>query len=159
VCRRVRCSWRKLQKNLVKSSKSRSLLSPRKRARTVTPRRSKVFLAELRRQCRLANDADAARELAVLRDADRGDDWAEFASEVTSEAVFLRPSKPFAPTRVDEVFGSAAYRGRAMSLAQMDVAVAAGKVKRGLKLLVKARGDAMRPRRLNRRVQSKKSGS
>jgi hypothetical protein len=69
-----------LAKNLVKSSRPRSLASPGKRARTAKPRRSKAFLAELRRQCRLANDADAARELAALREVDRGDDWADYAA-------------------------------------------------------------------------------
>jgi len=55
---------------------------------------------------------------------------AEFAVEDTPEGVLLRPLKPFPPTRVDEVFGSAGYRGRALSLAQMDAAVAAEAKKR-----------------------------
>jgi hypothetical protein len=146
-----------LRKKHVKASKSRRTESPRKRAPTVTLRRSKAFLAELRRQCQLANDADAVRELAVLRDADRGDDWANFAVEGTSETVLLRPLKPFPLTRVDEVFGSAARRGRALSFAQMDAAVAAGKTKRGLNLLAKARGEAVRRRKFDRRVQSVRS--
>lgn len=37
---------------------SRRLAPPRKRARAAKPRRSKAFLAALRRQCRLANEAD-----------------------------------------------------------------------------------------------------
>jgi antitoxin (DNA-binding transcriptional repressor) of toxin-antitoxin stability system len=36
-------------------------------------------IATLRAQ-RARPQADAARELAVLRDADRGDDWAEYAA-------------------------------------------------------------------------------
>jgi AbrB family looped-hinge helix DNA binding protein len=55
---------------------------------------------------------------------------AEFAVEDTPEGVLLRPLKPFPPTRVDDVFGSAGYRGRALSLAQMDAAVAAEAKKR-----------------------------
>jgi hypothetical protein len=50
--------------------------------------------------------------------------------EDTPEGVLLRPLKPFSPTRVSEVFGSAGYRGRALSLAQMDAAVAAEAKKR-----------------------------
>ncbi|MGQ0510462.1 MAG: AbrB/MazE/SpoVT family DNA-binding domain-containing protein [Betaproteobacteria bacterium] len=49
---------------------------------------------------------------------------AEFTVEDTPDGVLLRPLKPFPPTRVDEVFGSAGYRGQALSLAQMDAAVA-----------------------------------
>jgi hypothetical protein len=37
---------------------SRRLVPPRKRVRAAKPRRTKAFLAQLRRQCRLANDAD-----------------------------------------------------------------------------------------------------
>lgn len=50
---------------------------------------------------------------------------AEFAVEDTPEGVLLRPLKRFPPTRIDEVFGSAGYRGPALSLAQMNAAVAA----------------------------------
>jgi len=45
---------------------SRHRLAPARRRRRGTARRSKAFLAELRRQCRLANNAD-------LRD-----DWQKF---------------------------------------------------------------------------------
>lgn len=55
---------------------------------------------------------------------------AEFAVVDTPEGVLLRPLKPFPPTRVDEVFGSAAYRGRALSVARMHAAVAAEARKR-----------------------------
>lgn len=41
----------------------------RKRASTIEPRRTKAFLAELRRQCRLANDAD--RRVQTLRNSVR----------------------------------------------------------------------------------------
>lgn len=53
-----------------------------------------------------------------------------FAVEDTPEGVLLRPLKSFPPTRVDEVFGSAGYRGRSLSLAQMDAAVVAEAKKR-----------------------------
>ncbi|MGH8739189.1 MAG: hypothetical protein ACREVC_17685 [Burkholderiales bacterium] len=36
----------------------RRLALPRKTARSAKPRRSKAFVAELRRQCRRANEAD-----------------------------------------------------------------------------------------------------
>ncbi|MEK6243113.1 MAG: AbrB/MazE/SpoVT family DNA-binding domain-containing protein [Pseudomonadota bacterium] len=55
---------------------------------------------------------------------------AEFAVEDTPEGVLLRPLKPFPPTHVDEVFGSAGYRGPALSLAQMDAAITAEAKKR-----------------------------
>ena len=55
---------------------------------------------------------------------------AEFAVEDTPEGVLLRPLKPFPPTRVKEVFGSAGYCGPSLSLAQMDAAVAAEAKKR-----------------------------
>jgi hypothetical protein len=45
---------------------SRRLAPPRKRARAAKLRRTKAFLAQLRRQCRLANDAD------------RRDNWQQF---------------------------------------------------------------------------------
>lgn len=45
---------------------SRRRLAPARRPRRATARRSKAFLAELRRQCRLANKAD------------RRDDWQKY---------------------------------------------------------------------------------
>jgi hypothetical protein len=52
--------------NAVNAPESRRLAHPRKRVRAAKPRRSKAFLAELRRQCRIANDAD------------RRDNWRQF---------------------------------------------------------------------------------
>lgn len=49
---------------------SRRLAPPRKRVRAAKPRRTKAFLAQLRRQCRLANDAD------------RRDNWQQFGQGV-----------------------------------------------------------------------------
>ena len=51
---------------LMNAPDSRRLVPPRKRARAAKPRRTKAFLAQLRRQCRLANDAD------------RRDNWQQF---------------------------------------------------------------------------------
>ncbi len=49
----------------------------------------------------------------------------EFAIEETPEGVLLRPLKPFAQTRVDEVFGMARYLGPKRSLKDMEEAVLA----------------------------------
>jgi AbrB family looped-hinge helix DNA binding protein len=49
----------------------------------------------------------------------------ELAVESTAEGVLLKPLKPFAPTRLEEVAGCVGYRGRRLSLAEMDAAVAA----------------------------------
>lgn len=48
----------------------------------------------------------------------------ELAVESTTEGVLLRPMKPFKPTRLEDVVGCADYRGRRLSLAEMDAAVA-----------------------------------
>jgi len=51
-----------------------------------------------------------------------------FAVVDTSEGVLLKPlvaASPFAPTRLDDVFGMARYRGPKRSLQDMDAAVAA----------------------------------
>ncbi|MCC7165968.1 MAG: AbrB/MazE/SpoVT family DNA-binding domain-containing protein [Rhodospirillales bacterium] len=47
-----------------------------------------------------------------------------FAVEDRAEGVLLRPLNPFPPTRLDDVVGSAGYKGKAKSLAAMDKAVA-----------------------------------
>lgn len=49
----------------------------------------------------------------------------EFAVEETSEGVLLRPLQPFAPTRVEEVFGMAHYHGPQRSLEDMEQAITA----------------------------------
>ncbi|MGE0873732.1 MAG: AbrB/MazE/SpoVT family DNA-binding domain-containing protein [Burkholderiales bacterium] len=67
---------------------------------------------------------------SAIRTARNWQAGAEFAVEETPEGVLLRPLKPFAPTSVAEVFGSAGYRGKPLSLAQMDAAVAAEARKR-----------------------------
>jgi AbrB family looped-hinge helix DNA binding protein len=45
--------------------------------------------------------------------------------EGTPDGVLLRPASPFAPTKIEDVFGSLAYRGPALSLGDMDAAIAA----------------------------------
>lgn len=54
----------------------------------------------------------------------------EFEVVETAEGVLLRPLGPFAPTRIDEVFGMARFRGRKRSLADMDAAVRAEAARR-----------------------------
>ncbi|MGH8470566.1 MAG: AbrB/MazE/SpoVT family DNA-binding domain-containing protein [Gammaproteobacteria bacterium] len=54
----------------------------------------------------------------------------EFAVEETPEGVLLRPLKPFAQTRVEEVFGMARYQGPKRSLKDMAEAVLAEARKR-----------------------------
>lgn len=54
----------------------------------------------------------------------------EFQVVDTPEGVLLRPLKPFAPSRVDEVFGMARYQGPKRSLADMDAAVRAEAARR-----------------------------
>ena len=49
----------------------------------------------------------------------------EFSVEETPEGVLLRPLKPFAPTRIEDVFGSAGYIGPSKSVEEMHAAVAA----------------------------------
>jgi AbrB family looped-hinge helix DNA binding protein len=45
--------------------------------------------------------------------------------EETPEGVLLRPAPLFAPTNIDEVFGSLKYKGPAVTIEQMDEGVAA----------------------------------
>ena len=48
----------------------------------------------------------------------------ELLVENAADGVFLRARKPFAPTRVEDVYGSMQYRGRAKTVAEMDHAIA-----------------------------------
>ena len=54
----------------------------------------------------------------------------EFEVVETADGVLLRPLGPFAPTRLDDVFGMARFRGRKRSLADMDAAVRAEAARR-----------------------------
>lgn len=48
----------------------------------------------------------------------------EFVIEDRPEGVLLRPLRPFAPARIEDVFGSAGYEGPPKTIEEMDVAVA-----------------------------------
>lgn len=52
------------------------------------------------------------------------------AVELTPEGVLLRPLKPFAGTRLEDVVGCAGYEGPRKSIEEMDAAVAAQARKR-----------------------------
>lgn len=54
----------------------------------------------------------------------------EFSVEDVGEGILLRPLKPFASTRLDDVFRSAGYEGPARSLEDMEAAVAAEAARR-----------------------------
>jgi AbrB family looped-hinge helix DNA binding protein len=54
----------------------------------------------------------------------------EFLVEETPEGVLLRPLKPFAATRVEDVFGSAGYAGPSKSVEEMNAVIAAEARKR-----------------------------
>lgn len=43
----------------------------------------------------------------------------------TAGGVLLSPLKPFPPTRIEDVFGSAKYRGKPKTLAEMAAAIRA----------------------------------
>jgi AbrB family looped-hinge helix DNA binding protein len=50
----------------------------------------------------------------------------EFAVVDTADGVLLRPLKPFAVTRLDDVIGCAGYTGPAKTIGDMEDAIAAG---------------------------------
>ncbi len=54
----------------------------------------------------------------------------EFSVEVTPEGVLLKPLKPFAPTRLEDVAGCTGYKGPRKSIEEMDAAVANRVLKR-----------------------------
>lgn len=60
---------------------------------------------------------------SAIRSARNWKPGIELAVENRPEGVLLRPLKPFAPTRLAEVIGSAAYRGPRRSLKDMENAV------------------------------------
>ena len=62
---------------------------------------------------------------AAIRAAKQWKAGVEFVVEETDEGVLLRPLKPFAPTTLDEVAGSARYTGKARTLDEMDKAITA----------------------------------
>lgn len=60
-----------------------------------------------------------------IRVAHNWDAGIEFAVEDTPDGVLLRPLKPFTPTRLKDVYGCAAYTGKAKSLADLDAGIKA----------------------------------
>lgn len=71
---------------------------------------------------------------SALRNARRWSAGTEFAIVETADGVLLKPitaANPFAPTRMEDVFGSAGYTGPAVSLQAMDAAVHAEAARRG----------------------------
>ena len=49
----------------------------------------------------------------------------ELVVEVTAEGVLLKPLKPFAPTRLEDVVGCVGYTGPRRSIEEMDEGLAA----------------------------------
>lgn len=67
-----------------------------------------------------------------IRDARRWCPGTEFIVEDTADGVLLRPAKPFAPSRLEDVAGSLRYAGKPKSIRQMDAAIRAEvKARRG----------------------------
>jgi AbrB family looped-hinge helix DNA binding protein len=62
----------------------------------------------------------------AIRDADNWSEGTEFLVERVAEGVLLRPLRPVSPTRLEDVVGSAGYRGPARSLADMQRAIEQG---------------------------------
>ena len=68
----------------------------------------------------------------AIRDADDWTEGTEFIVERVPEGVLLRPVRFLPPTQLADVIGSAGYKGRARSLAEMERAIAKGvKARRG----------------------------
>ncbi len=61
-----------------------------------------------------------------IRAAHRWQPGVEFSVEDTGEGVYLRPLKPFEPTRLEDVLGCAGYKGPARTIEEMDGAIRAG---------------------------------
>ena len=58
-----------------------------------------------------------------VREAHRWRPGTEFVVEELPDGIVLRASKPFAPSRLEDVAGILHYRGKPKSLAQMDEAI------------------------------------
>ena len=68
----------------------------------------------------------------AIRDAGNWSEGTEFVVEVVPQGVLLRPVRPYATTRLEDVIGCAGYRGPQRSVADMDRAIALGvKARRG----------------------------
>lgn len=67
-----------------------------------------------------------------IRDADNWSEGAEFLVERVAEGVLLRPLRPVPETKLEDVIGSAGYRGPAHSDADIARAIEQGvKARRG----------------------------
>jgi len=67
-----------------------------------------------------------------IRDADNWSEGTEFLVERVADGVLLRPLRPVPATRLEDVIGSAGYRGPARSDADIARAIERGvKVRRG----------------------------
>jgi AbrB family looped-hinge helix DNA binding protein len=67
-----------------------------------------------------------------IRDADDWREGTEFLVERVAEGVLLRPLRPVPSTRLEDVIGSAAYRGAPRTAAQIQSAIEQGvKARRG----------------------------
>lgn len=62
----------------------------------------------------------------ALREARNWLPGTEFRIEAHEDGVVLRPVKPFAPTRLEDVVGIAGYSGPRRSLEEMEEAIAKG---------------------------------
>ena len=68
----------------------------------------------------------------AIRDAGGWPEGTEFLVERVAEGVMLRPARPFAPTRLEDVIGIAGYSGPPRSVDDMARAIAKGvKARRG----------------------------
>ncbi|MBL0947404.1 AbrB/MazE/SpoVT family DNA-binding domain-containing protein [Brevundimonas sp.] len=61
----------------------------------------------------------------AIRDQRRWLPGTRLTVENTPEGVLLKPAPVFSPTQLDAVFGSLAHSGKAVTLEEMDAAVAA----------------------------------
>ena len=68
----------------------------------------------------------------AIRDADDWREGTEFLVERVPQGVLLRPLRPVPVTRLEDVIGSAGYRGPARTMADMQRAIGQGvKARRG----------------------------
>ena len=58
-----------------------------------------------------------------VREAHNWQTGTSFAIEVVKDGVLLRPLKPFAPTKLEDVIGCLKYKGKPKTLDEMDRAI------------------------------------
>jgi AbrB family looped-hinge helix DNA binding protein len=66
----------------------------------------------------------------AIRDAKNWGPGKELVVEETADGVLLRASRPFAPTKPEEVFGSLAYHGKRLSDEDIEKALGAAAKRR-----------------------------